>query len=70
MNCAAEDYHVGAKHLFDYCDGNGCCFIDNKQLRLRQLSIVLRLDVLDGLPMVLEHVHSDDCIVEVRIGRL
>ena len=70
MDGAAEYDHVRAKHLFHYCDGNGGCLIDNKQFCLSQLSIVLRLDVLDSLPVVFEHVHTDDCIVEVWISRL
>ena len=70
MNRATQYHHIRPQHLLDDSDRYSSRLIDHKQLSLGQLSIILRLDVLYRLPMVLEHVHSHHCIVEIRVGRL
>ena len=37
---------------------------------MSQLSIVLRLDVLDSLPVVLENIDTHHSVIKVRICRL
>ena len=64
-----EHDHVGTQHLLHKRDGDGCGLVNDEQLRLRQLPVVLRLNVLDRLTVVLEDVDSHDGVVEVRICR-
>ena len=54
--------------MLDESDWDGCCLIDDYKLSLRQLSMVLWLDVLDGLAVVSINVDSHDCMVKFRVG--
>ena len=70
MNSRGENDHVRAKHLlhesYRYCGS----FINNQEFSLSQLSIVLRLYVLNRLPVVFEDINTDYSMVEVRVCRL
>lgn len=46
--CGAEEDEVGAQHGLDQRQRDGRRLVNNQQLRLRQLGVVLRLDVLQG----------------------
>ena len=70
MNSRGENNHVWTEHLFDDGDRDRSCLIDNEKLSLGQLCIVLWLDVLNSLTMILEDVDPNDCVIEIRVGRL
>ena len=70
MHSRAENYHIWAKHLLDESNGDGCSLIDHQQLSLGQLGVILRLDILDRLPVVLENIDTHHSVIKVRISRL
>ena len=70
MNSRGENNHVWTEHLLDDSDRDRSCLIDNEKLSLGQLCIVLRLDVLNSLTMILEDIDTNDCVIEIRVGRL
>ena len=70
VNRRRKDYHVWTKHLLDKCDWNRSCLINDQELSLGQLGMVLRLDVLNRLPVILEDVDSDNGVVPVSVSRL
>jgi hypothetical protein len=59
---------VGTQQLLHVGQGDGGGFVDNDQLGLAELVVVLRVDVLDGLSVGAENVHSDDGLVELGVG--
>ena len=70
MNRRRKDYHVWSKHLLDECDRNCSCLINNQELSLGKLGVVLWLDVLNSLPVILEHIDSDNGVIPLSVGRL
>ena len=65
-----EDDHVGAEHLLHQSDGDRGGLVNDQELSLGQLSIVLRLNVLNRLPVILEDVNTNHGMVEVGVCRL
>jgi len=68
VNSGGKDDHVGTEHLLDKGNRDGSSFINDQKLRLSQLRHVLRLDVLNRLPVVLEDINAHDCVVEFGVG--
>lgn len=56
--------------MLDKCDWNRSCLINDQELSLGQLGMVLRLDVLNRLPVILEDIDSDNGVVPVSVSRL
>lgn len=49
VDSGAQEHEVRPEHRFDGGQGDRSCLIDDQQLCLCQLSMVLRLDVLERL---------------------
>ena len=70
MNRGGKNDHVWAKHLLNEGDWDCSSFINNQKLSLGQLRNILRLNVLDRLSVIFEDVNSNNCVVELWVGRL
>eukprot|EP00955_Chlamydomonas_euryale_P071338 361041-Chlamydomonas_euryale.AAC.1 len=63
---ACAPTHSGMQTHRGQRDGSG--LVDDQQLRLRQLGVVLRLDVLHGLAVVAVHVDAHNGTPKRRVG--
>eukprot|EP00126_Sphaerothecum_destruens_P002083 Sdes_comp15523_c0_seq1m4476 len=68
VNCGGHEDQIRAQKLLHERERNRSGFINHDQLGLPQLVVILRLDVLDHLPMLLENIHAHNCLVEAHVG--
>mmetsp|Transcript_31326 Transcript_31326/g.99939 ORF Transcript_31326/g.99939 Transcript_31326/m.99939 type:complete len:481 (-) Transcript_31326:438-1880(-) len=66
----AEEHEVRPQQLLHHGQGDRRGFVDHQQLGLRQLLVVLRLDVLHRLPVPAEHVDAHHSLAERGVGGL
>ena len=70
MDCGTQNHHVGSEDVLHQRDWDRSSLINYHEFRLRQLGVILGLDVLNRLSMVSEDVDTHDSVVELRVGAL
>ena len=72
-----EKHEVGTQKRPHHRKGNRRCLVDDHELRLTQYGMILRLDILDRLPVSTEHIDAHDRVfplaratLQVPVGHL
>lgn len=70
MDSRRKNDHVVAEKLLYKRHRNGSGLVNNQELSLRKFCMILRPNILNGLPVVAENINAHNSVVELWVCAL